>query len=146
MPPGSSPAEPTRLFFDAQSNAEWREKGFYPVLNERAMTPEANREASVLYRLLRLKRSIRMPTGGVLPADRFDFSAESLAAVSCRSRRWRASSEAFPQWGMPFGLPALSAREHRHAHALDRGGRAVPRSAAAAGCLREARSRTGSAS
>jgi len=28
--------QPTRLFFDAQSNAAWRAKEFHPVLNERA--------------------------------------------------------------------------------------------------------------
>ena len=38
--------EPTRMFFDAQSNAGWRGKGFYPMLNERAATPEANRARS----------------------------------------------------------------------------------------------------
>ena len=42
-------AEPSRLFVDAQRNAEWRKKGFYPVLNEREPTPQANREASVFY-------------------------------------------------------------------------------------------------
>ena len=34
--------EPTRLFVDAQSPAEWRKKQFYPVLNERVQTKEAN--------------------------------------------------------------------------------------------------------
>ena len=43
------PAKPTRLFMDAHSNVDWRKKGFYPVLNERRPTPEANREGSVLY-------------------------------------------------------------------------------------------------
>src|SRR5688500_2228001 len=51
------PSAPTRMFFDAQSNAEWRTKGFYPVLNERNATPDADREGSVLYRILRLKRA-----------------------------------------------------------------------------------------
>ena len=46
----------TRLFEDAQSTAEWREKGFFPVLNEHADTADANREAGVLYRLLELKQ------------------------------------------------------------------------------------------
>src|SRR5881394_261647 len=48
-------AAPTRLFLDAHSAAQWRAKGFHPVLNERAATPEAEREAGVLYRLLQLK-------------------------------------------------------------------------------------------
>src|SRR5688500_4538835 len=61
--------QPTRLFFDAQSNAAWRAKDFHPVLNERATTPEAEREAGVLYRLLRQKQRTPGPTGGVLPKD-----------------------------------------------------------------------------
>jgi hypothetical protein len=35
--------EPTRIHIDAKTTMEWREKGFYPVLNERAPTPEAKR-------------------------------------------------------------------------------------------------------
>ena len=62
------------MFLDAQSNTEWRKRDFYPVLNARAMTAEANREASVLYRLLRLKQQHPGAEGGALPADRFDFS------------------------------------------------------------------------
>ncbi len=103
--------EPTRLFFDAQSNAAWRGKGFYPVLNERAMTPEANREASVLYRLLRLKRMHPLPAGAVLPGDRFDFSldrAQQCPAIEEMDR----FEQKFPQWGMPFGLPGLTDREY----------------------------------
>ena len=34
------PAEPTRLFVDAKDSAEWRGKGFHPVLNEEVATPE----------------------------------------------------------------------------------------------------------
>ena len=103
--------EPTQLFFDAQSNAAWRKKGFFSVLNERAMTPEANREASVLYRLLMLKRAHPLPATAVLPGERFDFSLDrsqqcpSLAEMDGFERR-------FPDWGMPFGLPGLTTREH----------------------------------
>jgi len=104
-------AQPTRLYQDARTNADWRKSGFFPVLNERADTPEANREASVLYRLLELKRAHPLPPGAVLPADRFDFSL---------GRSWQCPSiesvdrfeQRFPDWGMPFGLPALAAREH----------------------------------
>jgi len=103
--------EPTRLFFDAQSNAAWRGKGFRPVLNERAMTPEANREGSVLYRSLRLKRMHPLPAGAMLPEDRFDFSldrAQQCPAIEEMDR----FEQKFPQWGMPFGLPGLTDREY----------------------------------
>ncbi len=46
----------TRLFEDALSTAEWRGKGFFPVLNEHDDTAIANREAGVMYRILKLKQ------------------------------------------------------------------------------------------
>ena len=104
-------APPTRLFFDAHSAAQWRAKGFHPVLNERAASPEAEREAGVLYRLLRLKAANPLPDVAVLPKERFDFSldrAEQCPAIEVMPEYERRN----PLWGMPFGLPALSAAEH----------------------------------
>ncbi|HEX6690190.1 MAG TPA: fatty acid cis/trans isomerase [Burkholderiales bacterium] len=104
-------AEPTRLFFDAQSNSEWRRKGFYPVLNERAATPEADREAGVLYRLLRLKQRNPSPEEGPLPKGMFDFSldrAQQCPAIETMDEYERK----YPHWGMPYGLPALTQDEH----------------------------------
>ena len=56
--------EPTRLGFDALTNAGWRQKGFFPVLNERAQTPEANRDGGVMYRMLALKQEHPGRTAG----------------------------------------------------------------------------------
>lgn len=103
-------AEPTRLFVDAHSNAAWRAKGFRPVLNERAPTGEANREGSVLYRLLRLKREHPLPAGPVLPKDLFDFSLDR-AQVCPVIEQMDRFEESNPLWGMPFGLPGLSEQE-----------------------------------
>jgi len=104
-------ATPARMFIDAQSNAAWRGKGFYPLLNERAMTPEANREASVLYRSLRLKRAHPLPAGAVLPKERFDFSLDR--SQQCPTiEAMDGFEQRFPDWGMPFGLPGLSDREY----------------------------------
>jgi len=103
-------AEPTRLFLDAQTNAEWRAKGFHPVLNERAATPEAEREAGVLYRLLRLKQKNPLPPG-LLPKARFDFSLDR--AQQCPAIEGMDEFERkFADWGMPFGLPELTQDEH----------------------------------
>ena len=104
-------AEPTRLFLDAQNSAAWRAKGFHPVLNERAATPEAEREAGVLYRLLQLKRAHPLPASALLPRERFDFSidrAQQCPAIEGMDEYERK----YPDWGMPFGLPALSQAEH----------------------------------
>ena len=103
--------DPTRMFFDAHSNAAWRAKGFHPVLNERAATPEAEREASVLYRVLRQKQKVPGPTGGVLPNERFDFSLDR--AQQCTAiEGMDAYERKYPERGIPFGLPALSTAEH----------------------------------
>lgn len=52
-----SPAPPTRLFIDANTTEQWREKEFYPVLNERINSKQAALHNSLLANLLHLKRS-----------------------------------------------------------------------------------------
>ena len=65
----------TRLFEDAHSVAEWREKGFHPVLNEDPASAEANRQASVMYRILQLKQENPLPAVDQLP-DSFTLSLD----------------------------------------------------------------------
>jgi len=48
--------EPTRLFIDAMTTEEWRQKGFDTVLNEGDANPLTNLEDSVMYRMLRQKQ------------------------------------------------------------------------------------------
>lgn len=103
-------AELTRLFEDADSTAQWRDKGFFPVINERSASADANVQGSVLAQMLQLKQQHPLPTRAVLP-DSFDFSL---------NRDWHcpkiesfdAYAEDYPLWGMPYGLPGLSEREH----------------------------------
>lgn len=104
-------AEPARLFFDAHSSAAWRKRGFHPVLNERDATPEANREASVLYRILKMKHDHPAPADAVLPDERYDFSlnrSQQCTTIEGMDRFERK----FPEWGMPFALPALPEAEY----------------------------------
>jgi len=96
----------TRLGIDAQTIEQWREKGFHPVLNEREQTQANDLDASVLYRMLALKSRHPLPTG-VLPDKMFDFSisrAQTCATLATMPKYERDH----PQWGMPFGMPALS--------------------------------------
>ena len=93
--------EPTRLFSDAQSPAEWRKKGFSAVLNERGR--EGDLEASVLYRMLRLKSALPIPLAITTAAD----APQSCPAIEELDRFAAAS----PHAGMPYGLPALPAAE-----------------------------------
>jgi hypothetical protein len=60
----------TRLFEDASTTQGWRDKNFYPVLNERTNTPNNNHRASVLARMLELKQKHPLPLTTHLPAHR----------------------------------------------------------------------------
>src|SRR5690606_5673288 len=50
-------ATPNRLHIDAHLTAEWRARGFFPVLNEGDPRPETNLSDSLLYRMLELKKA-----------------------------------------------------------------------------------------
>ncbi|MFZ1745050.1 MAG: fatty acid cis/trans isomerase [Nitrospirales bacterium] len=103
--------EPTRLFVDAHSPGEWREKQFYPVLNERVQTKEANLNGGLMAKMLELKRQHPLPTVSPLPAS-FDFSLER--AQYCPTlEEFDDYAKTHPLWGMPYGLPDLSDREYR---------------------------------
>ncbi len=101
--------DPTRLFIDASSTAEWRKKNFYPVLNERIQTPEANLAASVLYRMLDLKRKHPLPTNATLLSG-FDLSFDP-SPICPRIEEMPSFEREYPLWGMPYGLPAISDKE-----------------------------------
>ncbi|WP_165869112.1 fatty acid cis/trans isomerase [Thiogranum longum] len=103
--------QPTRLFVDAKSTAEWRSRGFHPVLNEGLKTPEQNLNNSVLYRLLKLKRQHPQPHSKRLP-DNFTLglnreqTCPALDAVD-------EFAEEHPSWGMPYAMPDLSEQEYQ---------------------------------
>jgi hypothetical protein len=98
----------TRLFEDAQTVAEWRDKGFHPVLNEFDDSPEANREAGVMYRLLELKEAHPLPETKVLPKD-FDLSLnrEEFCAKPETVEKYERKN---PLGGMPYALPGLDSK------------------------------------
>ena len=103
--------EPTRLGIDAATNLQWREKGFFPVLNERQPTPQANLEASSMARLLALKQAHPGPSSGPLSDVDLDFSL-NRAQVCTPVEGLDEYTRRYPTRGMPFGLPPISAAEH----------------------------------
>lgn len=102
---------PTRLFVDGQTPSDWRAKGFYPVLNERSLSSEANLKGSVLARLLRLKREFPLTTENK-PLDGFDFSLNREQVCPTIDQIDTYEKE-HPRWGMPFGLPGLTEQEYK---------------------------------
>ena len=104
-------ASPTRLFEDADTTEEWRQKGFYPILNEREQSPAANLQGSVLYRAIALRKAQGEFNSQVLPANQYDFSLnrdEQCPAVE----EYGDFSTAHASWGMPYGLPELTTQEY----------------------------------
>jgi hypothetical protein len=102
-------AEPSRLFVDAQLPSQWHARGFFPVLNERSPTPEAQLAGSLLYQTLVLKQQHPLPAGPVL-GEGFDFSLDRAQACP-RVEQFEAYARESPLAGMPYGLPGLSAHE-----------------------------------
>ncbi|MEO2269054.1 fatty acid cis/trans isomerase [Pseudoalteromonas sp. YIC-656] len=102
-------SEPSRLFIDAQTTGQWREKGFSPVLNEREQSAHANLVASVMYQSLALKQAHPLPSQAILPDD-FDFSLDR--DQSCPTiAEFDDFAQDNPLAGMPYGLPAISSTE-----------------------------------
>jgi len=99
----------TRLGIDAQTTQEWRDKGFHPVLNERDQTQANDLSASVLYKMLALKSHNPLPAG-ILPKKMFDFSISRAQTCSTLTKMPKYERD-HPQWGMPFGMPALTSAQ-----------------------------------
>lgn len=101
---------PTRLGIDAQGVNEWRQLGFFNVLNDRNQTESINLERSLLYKLIQLKRQHPLPEDRILDDD---FSLGLNREQQCATIDEFANfSDDNPLWGMPYGLPALSDKEH----------------------------------
>ncbi|HEU5073776.1 MAG TPA: fatty acid cis/trans isomerase, partial [Polyangiaceae bacterium] len=47
-------ADPTRLFIDALTASQWRQRGFHSVVSEVKSTPYEHLDGSIMYRMLRL--------------------------------------------------------------------------------------------
>ncbi|MBT8119486.1 MAG: fatty acid cis/trans isomerase [Gammaproteobacteria bacterium] len=103
-------AEPTRLFIDAMTTEEWRQKGFEPVLNEGEANKVRNLEDSVLYRMLRQKQLYPQARTGML-SDDFDVTLDR--AQTCPTvDEFDDYAAKHPKGGMPYALPNLSREEH----------------------------------
>lgn len=101
----------TRMSVDAGTTQQWRDEGFFPVLNEREQIPQANREGSLLYRMLELKQLHPLPGVDVLP-DSFDFSLNREQSCA-KIEEFENYRNEHPLGGMPYGLPALANEEQQ---------------------------------
>ena len=53
--------QPTSFVNNQTNMGYWRDQGFFPVLNERQQTPQANLDSSVFYQMLALKKAHPLP-------------------------------------------------------------------------------------
>jgi hypothetical protein len=101
---------PTRLFIDAMTTEEWRQKGFEPVLNEGKVNKVRNLEDSVMYRMLRQKQLYPQARTGML-SDDFDVSLDR--AQTCPTlEEFDEYAAKHPKGGMPYAMPNLNRKEH----------------------------------
>lgn len=102
-------AQHTRLHVDAQTEEEWREKGFFPVLPDpEASTIEERLDSSVLYQMLAMSRIRQLPESGLLDGivrDSHDIPvAPSIDEFALYAYQ-------FPHAGMPFYTYGLTEEE-----------------------------------
>ncbi|HET8707009.1 MAG TPA: fatty acid cis/trans isomerase, partial [Pseudomonadales bacterium] len=102
---------PTRLGVDAQSTAEWRNKDFYPVLNERTQDLTHNTQLSVLSQMLALKKQHPLPNTPILD-DSFEFGLDRNQQCPA-IEEFDTFKKDHALWGMPYGLPGLTPTEHQ---------------------------------
>ncbi len=97
--------KPTRLFIDAQSTSQWREKGFFSLTDNLSDT-NASYNDSIMLQLLHAKKIHPHIT------DIFDPENDKL---TCAKDKKELSQYLYkkPQGGMPYGYPALSDQEYR---------------------------------
>lgn len=103
-------SQPTRLFEDAQTTAEWRELGFFSVLNEREQSLSGNLDAGLVARMLTQKARHPLPETAQL--EGFDFSIDRTQ-VCPTIEEYDAYEADYPLWGMPYGMPGITNTEYQ---------------------------------
>jgi len=102
--------KPTRLFVDARSPGEWREKGFYSVFNEQGARLEDNLTFSLLYNMIRLGREHPMPESGPVPKHiQLGLQRNNICP---RPAEFEDYAQTKPLQGMPLAIAGLSDSEY----------------------------------
>jgi len=104
-------AKTSRLFEDNLTNQGWRDDGFFPVLNEYSEQSSAvNLQTSLIYRFLNLKKQHPAPVGKILPKE---ITLGLDRSEQCTNiNGFDNFAKVNPLWGMPYGLPKISDKEH----------------------------------
>ncbi|QIZ83379.1 fatty acid cis/trans isomerase [Bermanella marisrubri] len=102
--------DPTRIGIDATSTEQWRNKGFFSVLNDRTQNAEVNLENSLFYQMLEQKQEHPLPKDKLLD-ERFPLGLDrpEVCPTPQEYANYRSNQ---PLWGMPYALPELKQQEH----------------------------------
>ncbi len=102
----------TRLFEDAHTVGEWREKGFFPVLSEQATKSPLQRD--LIYQMLALKK--QNPINKIVEHN--EIIPDELFASPLNQEntcpdidQFESYAESHPHRGMPYGLPDIAPSE-----------------------------------
>ncbi len=106
-----SSADPTRLFIDAQGQAEWREKGFFSVLNDRGGSLDDNLANSLLFRMIELGRTHPLAANEPVPEDiTLGLARETECPATGKFDDYASKK---PRQGMPLAIAGLSDKEYQ---------------------------------
>lgn len=98
---------PTRLFTDAGSTAEWRSKGFFPVLGDK----DHQADVSLLARMVELGRQQNFAPHSRLP-DSIPIGTDSKNQCPANDDELARFARSYPHHGMPLGVTGLDEREY----------------------------------
>jgi hypothetical protein len=90
---------------------QWRSDDFYPVLNERQQSPQANLASSLMFQMLQLKRNNPLPDDVIL-SKKFDVSLNRQQECPTIDE-FKHYQENNPLGGMPYALPNLPDHEYQ---------------------------------
>jgi hypothetical protein len=106
-----SNADPTRLFFDAQGPGEWRQKGFFSVLNDRGGSLDDNLANSLLFRMIELGRTHPLPANTPVPDDiKLGLARENQCPLPEKFDKYAREN---PRQGMPLAIAGLTDQEYQ---------------------------------
>lgn len=95
---------PTRLFFDAQSTADWRSKGFYSVLQGQGS------QAALMQRMLELGHATAVtPNARLAPDIALGLGRQNMCPMP---GEFAAYAGAHPDQGMPLAVTGLTDEEY----------------------------------
>ncbi len=103
-------ATPTRLYIDAQSPSQWREKGFYSVLASFINSDQQN-TAPLMQQMLQLGHNNPLPANQRVP-EHIDLGFDR-ANYCPAPDEFNKYQDKFPQSGMPLAVSGLNDNEYK---------------------------------